>query len=75
MAQNSILWVLLTLLDTRKGECITGFYLRSGFWVDGLAIITSMGRKSAVYGNANGGSGYVRKHLEECTANSAADIH
>ncbi|KAG4423408.1 hypothetical protein IFR04_003512 [Cadophora malorum] len=46
-------------LDTRKGECITGFYLRSGFWIDGLAIITSLGRKSQVYGNANGGSGHT----------------
>ncbi|KAL5323406.1 hypothetical protein ACEPPN_007941 [Leptodophora sp. 'Broadleaf-Isolate-01'] len=46
-------------LDTRKGEYITGFYLRSGFWIDGLAIMTSLGRKSAVYGNANGGSGHT----------------
>ncbi|CAL3971726.1 hypothetical protein PZA11_005026 [Diplocarpon coronariae] len=46
-------------LDTRKGEYITGFYVRSGFWIDGLAIITSLGRKSAVYGNQNGGSGHT----------------
>ena len=43
--------------DTRRGECITGFYVRSGFWVDGIAIMTSLGRKSAVFGNATGGSG------------------
>jgi len=45
--------------DTRRGEYITGFYVRSGFWVDGIAIMTSLGRKSAVFGNANGGSGSV----------------
>ena len=43
--------------DTRRGEYITGFYVRSGFWVDGLAIMTSLGRKSAVFGNITGGSG------------------
>jgi hypothetical protein len=34
-----------------------GFYVRSGFWVDGISIITSLGRKSAFFGNATGGSG------------------
>lgn len=46
-------------LDTRRGEYITGFYVRSGFWVDGLAIMTSLGRKSAVFGNITGGSGHT----------------
>ncbi|EKD15114.1 metallopeptidase [Drepanopeziza brunnea f. sp. 'multigermtubi' MB_m1] len=46
-------------LDIRKGEYITGFYVRSGFWIDGLAVITSLGRKSAVYGDANGGDGHT----------------
>ena len=46
--------------DTRRGEYITGFYVRSGFWVDGIAIMTSLGRKSPVFGNANGGSGSVK---------------
>ncbi|KAH6677527.1 zinc metallo protein-like proteinase [Halenospora varia] len=46
-------------LDTRRGEYITGFYLRSGFWVDGVAIMTSLGRKSPVFGNATGGSGHT----------------
>jgi len=45
-------------LDTRRGEYITGFYVRSGAWVDGLAIMTSLGRKSAFFGNASGGSGH-----------------
>ncbi|TAQ87359.1 hypothetical protein B7494_g4338 [Chlorociboria aeruginascens] len=44
-------------LDTRRGEYITGFYVRCGAWVDGLAIMTSLGRRSLVFGNANGGSG------------------
>jgi hypothetical protein len=44
-------------LDTRRGETITGFYVRSGFWIDGVAIMTSLGRKSVVFGNPTGGSG------------------
>ncbi|TVY26453.1 putative zinc metalloproteinase [Lachnellula hyalina] len=44
-------------LDTRRGEYITGFYVRSGLWLDGIAIMTSLGRKSPVFGNATGGSG------------------
>lgn len=46
--------------DTRRGETLAGFYLRAGAWIDGLQIITTMtGRKSPIYGNASGGSGYV----------------
>jgi len=41
-------------LDTRRGEVITGFYVRSGFWIDGIAIMTSLGRKSPVYGQQSG---------------------
>lgn len=44
-------------LDTRRGEYITGFYVRSGFWIDGVQILTSLGRKSPIFGNAIGGSG------------------
>lgn len=46
-------------LDTRRGEVITGFYVRSGAWIDGIAIMTSLGRKSPVYGQPNGGSGHT----------------
>ncbi|KAL9096315.1 MAG: hypothetical protein Q9165_001312 [Trypethelium subeluteriae] len=46
-------------LDTRRGEILMGFYLRAGVWIDGLQILTSLGRKSEIYGNATGGSGYV----------------
>jgi hypothetical protein len=44
-------------LDTRKGEMILGFYLRAGFWIDGIQILTTTGRRSEIYGNATGGSG------------------
>jgi len=46
-------------LDTRRGEYITGFYIRSGFWIDGIQILTSLGRKSDIFGNATGGSGHT----------------
>ncbi|KAL5357908.1 putative peptidase family-domain-containing protein [Aspergillus floccosus] len=47
------------VLDTRRGEILLGFYLRAGVWIDGIEILTSLGRKSGVFGNANGGSGYT----------------
>ncbi|TPX09563.1 uncharacterized protein E0L32_009164, partial [Thyridium curvatum] len=47
-------------MDIRRGEYISGFYIRSGFWIDGIQVLTSLGRKSPVYGNAHGGSaGYT----------------
>jgi len=46
-------------LDTRRGEILLGFYLRAGLWIDGIEILTSLGRRSGVYGNAKGGSGFV----------------
>ncbi|KAF1835389.1 hypothetical protein BDW02DRAFT_292423 [Decorospora gaudefroyi] len=46
-------------LDTRKGELLLGFALRAGLWIDGLQILTSLGRKSEWYGNPNGGSGHT----------------
>lgn len=48
-----------TIVDTRRGEILTGFYLRAGLWIDGIEILTSLGRRSGVYGNPIGGSGYV----------------
>lgn len=44
-------------LDTRKGELLIGFNLRAGLWIDGLQILTSLGRRSPWYGNSKGGSG------------------
>jgi hypothetical protein len=46
-------------LDTRKGELLLGFSLRAGLWIDGLQILTSLGRKSEWYGNSKGGSGHT----------------
>ncbi|CAI7635811.1 unnamed protein product [Penicillium glandicola] len=47
------------VLDTRRGEILLGFYVRAGLWIDGIEILTSLGRKSGVYGNAAGGSGHT----------------
>lgn len=44
-------------LDFRKGELLLGFYVRAGFWIDAVQILTTTGRRSEVFGNANGGSG------------------
>jgi len=46
-------------LDARRGEAISGFYVRAGAWIDAIQILTSAGRKSDIYGNATNGSGYV----------------
>ncbi|KAL4906017.1 hypothetical protein BDW74DRAFT_151038 [Aspergillus multicolor] len=46
------------VLDTRRGEILLGFYVRAGHWIDGIEILTSLGRKSGIFGNASGGSGY-----------------
>ncbi|MCJ1249415.1 hypothetical protein MMC30_006639 [Trapelia coarctata] len=45
------------IADTRKSESLLGFYVRAGFWVDGIQILTSLGRRSPIFGNPNGGSG------------------
>lgn len=47
---------MLTDADRRRGEYISGFIVRAGFWIDGLQILTSLGRKSPMFGNPNGGS-------------------
>jgi len=44
-------------LDTRRGEMLLGFCLRAGFWIDGIQILTTTGRRSPMFGNAAGGSG------------------
>ncbi|KAL2831067.1 putative peptidase family-domain-containing protein [Aspergillus cavernicola] len=46
------------VLDTRRGEILLGFYVRAGHWIDAIEVLTSLGRKSGVFGNASGGSGY-----------------
>jgi hypothetical protein len=42
--------------DLRRGEYITGFFVKSGFWIDAVQVLTSLGRRSPLYGNAHGGS-------------------
>lgn len=49
--------MLTRILDTRRGEILFGFYVRAGYWIDGIEILTSLGRRSGVFGNVNGGSG------------------
>ena len=44
-------------LDIKKAETVIGFYVRAGFWIDGIQILTSTGRRSQIFGNATGGSG------------------
>ncbi|KAJ8607583.1 hypothetical protein MRB53_040214 [Persea americana] len=44
------------LLDVRRGETIVGFFVRAGYYIDGVQILTSTGRKSDLYGGS-GGSG------------------
>lgn len=43
-------------LNTRNGETLFGFVVRAGMWIDGLSIMTTAGRSSPMFGNANGGS-------------------
>ncbi|RPA98889.1 hypothetical protein L873DRAFT_1686008, partial [Choiromyces venosus 120613-1] len=38
-------------LDTRKGESLLGFCVRSGAQVEGIEILTSFGRRSPMFGN------------------------
>ncbi|KKF96769.1 putative zinc metalloproteinase [Ceratocystis platani] len=44
--------------DVRRGEYISGFLVRSGAYIDAVQIMTSLGRKSGLYGNAHGGSAH-----------------
>jgi hypothetical protein len=45
----------LTVADIRRGEYITGFFVRSGFWIDAIQVLTSLGRRSPLFGNPTGG--------------------
>ncbi|EME40242.1 hypothetical protein DOTSEDRAFT_74893 [Dothistroma septosporum NZE10] len=46
-------------LDTKRGEMLLGFYVRAGFWLDAIQIMTTTGRRSEIFGNPNGGSGHT----------------
>ncbi|KAF6815542.1 zinc metalloproteinase [Colletotrichum sojae] len=45
--------------DIRRGEYISGFFVRSGFWIDAIQVLTSLGRRSPIYGNPHGGSAHT----------------
>ncbi|SLM37121.1 Uncharacterised protein family, zinc metallopeptidase-like [Lasallia pustulata] len=47
------------MFDTRRGEILLGFYVRAGLWIDGIEILTSLGRRSGLFGNHAGGSGHT----------------
>ena len=46
-------------LNSKRAETILGFHVRAGAWIDAVQILTSMGRKSEVFGNPTGGSACV----------------
>ena len=39
-----------------ENETITKFHVRSGWWIDGIQVETSLNRKSPMYGNPDGGN-------------------
>ncbi|CCE62477.1 hypothetical protein TPHA_0C03240 [Tetrapisispora phaffii CBS 4417] len=43
-------------INLENGEIIKEFNVRCGAWIDGIQIVTSRGRSSPMFGNANGGS-------------------
>ncbi|KAL0939448.1 zinc metalloproteinase [Colletotrichum truncatum] len=45
--------------DIRRGEYISGFFVRSGYWIDAIQVLTSLGRRSPIFGNAHGGSAHT----------------
>lgn len=44
--------------DVRRGEYLSGLLVRAGSRIEGIQILTSLGRKSPVFGNAYGGSAH-----------------
>ena len=48
------------MTDTRRGEILLGFNLRVNGRIDGLEILTNLGRRSGIFGSARAGSGYVQ---------------
>ncbi|KAK5995763.1 Putative zinc metalloproteinase [Cladobotryum mycophilum] len=45
--------------DVRRGEYLSGFVVRAGYWIDGVQLLTSLGRRSPMFGNAHGGSSHT----------------
>ncbi|KAG0155173.1 hypothetical protein PDIDSM_747 [Penicillium digitatum] len=63
------------VLDTRRSEILLGFYVRAGLWIDGIEILTSLGRKSGIYGNPAGGSGSVSSFILSRYLQHANQLH
>ncbi|KAM3521394.1 hypothetical protein MY4038_009054 [Beauveria bassiana] len=45
--------------DLRRGEYLSGFTIKGGSAINGLQVLTSLGRKSRVFGNPYGGSSHT----------------
>ncbi|KAJ3495065.1 hypothetical protein NLG97_g3658 [Lecanicillium saksenae] len=45
--------------DLRRGEYLNGFTVKGGMTIYGIQILTSLGRKSRVFGNPYGGSSHT----------------
>ncbi|KAK2776118.1 hypothetical protein FQN53_002879 [Emmonsiellopsis sp. PD_33] len=39
------------VFDTRRGEILMGFHVKAGLEISGIEILTSLGRKSGIFGN------------------------
>ncbi|QUC18788.1 uncharacterized protein UV8b_03029 [Ustilaginoidea virens] len=44
--------------DVRRGEYLSGLLVRAGSRIEGVQILTSLGRKSPTFGNAHGGTAH-----------------
>ncbi|KAG5301430.1 zinc metalloproteinase [Histoplasma ohiense] len=47
------------VFDTRRGEILMGFYVKTSQEIDGIGIITNLSRRSAVFGNSNARAGHT----------------
>ncbi|KAK2754042.1 hypothetical protein FQN54_007211 [Arachnomyces sp. PD_36] len=47
------------VFDTRRGEILLGFYVRLGSCIEGIEVLTSLGRKSGVFGKSKAGTGHT----------------
>lgn len=58
MSMKQVIWVqaINVIIDVRRGEYLSGLLVRAGARVDGIQLLTSLGRKSPMFGNPHGGS-------------------
>lgn len=45
--------------DIRRGEIISGFHVRAGVWIDGIQLLTNLGRRSPIFGKTHGGEAHT----------------